>query len=165
MHQMPFFLNTGQHPWKGTDTRQEYRNEAAGQFAEQMKHIREDAAAALRQSSEHTKHNHDRHACPAHEYAQGDLVYLEATHLKTHRPSKRLDDKHFGPFRVVKKVGRSAYKLQLPPTWAAVHPVFNESYLTPYHTPSFPSQHEPPPPLPVDVQGEPEYDVEEVLDS
>jgi hypothetical protein len=36
-HQTPFFLNTGQHPWKGTDTRQEYHNEAAGQFAEWMK--------------------------------------------------------------------------------------------------------------------------------
>jgi transposase InsO family protein len=33
-HESPFFVNTGQHPWKRTDTRQEFRNEAAGQFAE-----------------------------------------------------------------------------------------------------------------------------------
>ena len=32
--QTPFFLNYGQHPWKGDDIRREARNESAGQFAE-----------------------------------------------------------------------------------------------------------------------------------
>jgi len=33
-HQTPFFLNYGQHPWKGDDVRREVRNESAGQFAD-----------------------------------------------------------------------------------------------------------------------------------
>jgi transposase InsO family protein len=31
--QTPFFLNYGQHPWKGTTKRPEPRNESAGEFA------------------------------------------------------------------------------------------------------------------------------------
>src|SRR5580698_1439513 len=57
--QTPFFLNYGQHPWKGDDVRREARNESAGQFAERMKHIREEANAALRQSAERMKTAYD----------------------------------------------------------------------------------------------------------
>ena len=161
--QTPFFLNYGQHPWKGDDVRREARNESAGQFAERMKHIREEANAALRQSAERMKTAYDKHARPSIEYAEGDKVYLEATNIKTHRPSKKLDDKRYGPFKIVKKVGKTAYKLQLPEHWPAVHPVFNECYLTLYHPPVYPNQQKPPPPPPVEIEGAIEYDVETVF--
>jgi hypothetical protein len=102
-----------------------------------MKRIRLDAEAALRQAAEKTKTTHDRRARPAQELKPGTKVYLEATNLKTDRPTKKFDDKRFGPFRVKQKVGAAAYELELPPTWPAIHPVFNESLLTPYRPPSF----------------------------
>jgi hypothetical protein len=108
---------------------------------------------------------YDKHARPSIEYAEGDKVYLEATNIKTHRPSKKLDDKRYGPFKIVKKVGKTAYELQLPEHWPAVHPVFNECYLTLYHPPVYPNQQKPPPPPPVEIEGATEYDVETVLDS
>ena len=163
--QTPFFLNSGQHPWKGDDTRQEIRTEAAVDFAKRLKSAREDAQAAMRYANEQTKASHDQHARPAVEYQPGDQVYLEATNLKTNRPSKKLDDKRFGPFKVEHKVGASAYKLVLPDNWPAIHPVFNESYLSPYRNPRFPNQRKPPPPLPIEVEGEREYEVEEIRDS
>src|SRR5204863_8839332 len=100
----PFFINYGQHPWKGQDTRREVRNESAGSFAENMTRIWLDAEAALRQAAERMKTAHDHHARPAHEYEKGELVYLEATNLKSDRPSKKLDDKRFGPFKVKRKL-------------------------------------------------------------
>jgi hypothetical protein len=132
--QTPFFLNYGQHPWTGEDTRREVRNESAAIFAERMKKTRQDAKAALEQAAERMKRSHDKHARPALEYTIGDKVYLESTNIKSHRPSRKLSDKRYGPFEVLKKIGESAYKLKLPETWPAIHPVFNESYLSPYQS-------------------------------
>jgi hypothetical protein len=101
-----------------------------------------------------------------HDNAPGDQVYLEATNLRTDRPTKKLDDKRFGPFKIKRKVGRAAYELHLPAGWPAVHPVFNESLLTPYRAPSFKSQQKPPPPPPIlDEQEQVEYEAEVIRDS
>ena len=59
-------------------------------------------------------------------------------------------------------VGRSAYKLALPPTWRTIHPVFNEVVLSPYTPPAYSSQQLPPPPPPVDVQNN-IYTVDKIL--
>ena len=58
-----------------------------------------------------------------------------------------------------------AYKLKLPESWKSLHPVFNESYLSPYRPSQFSQQAKPPPPPPIDIEGEPEYEVEEIHDS
>jgi hypothetical protein len=139
---------------------------AAADFTATMKKVHEETTAALRQSSEKAKHNHDKHARPPHEYAPGDQVYLEATNLRTDRPTKKLDDKRFGPFKVKRKVSRAAYELHLPTSWPAVHPVFNKSLLTQYRTPSFRTQQKPLPPPPIiDDNDEVEYVAEEIKDS
>jgi hypothetical protein len=44
---------------------------------------------------------------------------------------KKLDDKQFRPFKILEKFGASADKLELPGTWKAIHPVFNESVSSP----------------------------------
>ena len=80
--------------------------------------------------------------------------------------------KRFGPFPIVKKVGASAYQLKLPPSWSAIHPTQNESYLT-LHVGPFADNQKTPEPLPPEmVQGKEgedeerlEYEVEEILNS
>jgi len=42
---------------------------------------------------------------PTQEYSPGDKVYLEPTNIKTNCPSKKLDDKNFRPFKIIKKIG------------------------------------------------------------
>ena len=163
--QTPFFLNYGQHPWKGTDVRREARNPSAGQFADWMKKVREDAQAALRQSAERMKTAYDKHARPSIAYSKGEKVYLESTNLKTDRPSKKLDDKRFGPFEIIQKKGESSYELKLPEHWPAIHPIFNESYLSPFKKSRYRNQQKPPAPPPIEVEGEQEYNVEEIRDS
>ena len=90
---------------------------------------------------------------------------LEGTNIETTRPTRKLADKRYGPFAIIEKVGSSAYKLKLPPSWSQKHPVFNESLLTPYKSPAFTSQRTPAPPLPELVNDELEYEVEEIQDS
>ncbi|OCB88297.1 hypothetical protein A7U60_g4499 [Sanghuangporus baumii] len=78
---------------------------------------------------------------------------------------KKMDDKWFGSFEVVEKIGVSAYRLKLLKTWKKVYPVFNEILLKPAVQPSFESQKKPPPLLPVIIDEQKEYEVEEILDS
>ena len=87
------------------------------------------------------------------------------TYISSDRPTKKLDDKHYGPFTILSKHGESAFKLHLPPTWRAIYPVFNECVLSPFTPPEFPSQQKPPPPPPDLVKGLEEQEVKEILDS
>jgi hypothetical protein len=92
-------------------------------------------------------------------------VWLEGYNLSTNRPSKKLSDKRYGPFKIISKVGAAAYKLRLPRTWKSVWPVFNELLLSPYHHPHFATQQHAPPPPPDIVNEHEEYKVLEVMDS
>jgi len=70
-----------------------------------------------------------------------------------------------GPFKVLKVVGEGklACKLELP-AQMRVHPVFHVSLLEPYHENALPGRVQEPS-LPVEVEGELEYEVAEILDS
>jgi hypothetical protein len=95
-------------------------------------------------------------------YKEGDQVWLEGTNLKTLYPTAKLGPKRYGPFRVTKQLSEAVYRLEIPRQWK-VHNVFHTNLLTPYketelHGPNFTR---PPPDL---IDGEPEYEVEKILD-
>ena len=119
----------------------------------------------MTQAAEKAKSHYDLRRRSARSYKPNDLVWLEATNLKEVRPSKKLSAKRYGPFKILAKVGESAYQIELPDNWQLLHPVFNESLLTPYVKPAFPSQQKPLPPPPDVVGEELEYEVEKILDS
>ena len=94
----------------------------------------------------------------------GDQVYFKSEHIRTTRPSKKLAEKYLGPFEVIARPGRQSYTLRLPQHLRSIHPVFHVSQLEPHTTSTIPNQSEPPPP-PITVDGELEYEIAEVLDS
>ena len=51
------------------------------------------------------------------EFEVGSRVWLDGRNLKTYRPGKKLDHKKLGPFTILEKIGRSAYRLKLPKSW------------------------------------------------
>jgi len=65
---------------------------------------------------------------------EGGEVYLLTRNLRTTRPNKKLDFKKIGPFKVMKRIGKVNYKLQLPTEkrrGRKQHDVFHASLLEP----------------------------------
>jgi len=100
---------------------------------------------------------------PALKLEIGDEVWLLRRHVKTNRPSFKLDYKCLGKFQIIQKVSSHAYKLDLP-TLMKIHSVFHISLLEPASTDPLPGQIQPPP-LSVIIEDEPKWEVEEILDS
>jgi len=115
-------------------------------------------AAQLRQ-----KEYYDLHRKPDPNLQSGDMVWLLPRNIKTTRPSKKLDYKKIGPFKILARIGTSAYKLALPPSMA-IHNTFHISLLEPYQDNQFPSQIKEPH-APIQIEGEDEYELDEIMDS
>jgi Chromo (CHRromatin Organisation MOdifier) domain len=71
-----------------------------------------------------------------------------------------------GPFRILEAVGNGnlAFRLELSASMGRIHPVFHASLLEPYQKTSWAERLQEPPP-PIEVEGELEYEVREILDS
>ena len=90
----------------------------------------------MEKAAESMKRFYDKKHGNAILYKEGESVWLDGRNIKTFRPSKKLDQKKLGPFRILEKIGKGSYRLQLTKSWSRIHPVFNEVLLSPYHLPS-----------------------------
>ncbi|SJL19064.1 uncharacterized protein ARMOST_22671 [Armillaria ostoyae] len=162
----PFMILYGRNPRILPDSPRTPNSKvpAASDFSKAIAQIHKETETALDEAANRMKSQYDKHKHPAREYHAGDKVWLDATNLHLPRPKKKLDDKRVGPFLVLEKTGASAYKLKLPPHWK-IHPRFNEKLLTPFEPPAFANQEQPPPPPPDLIDGEEEWEIEEILDS
>lgn len=115
-------------------------NPLAEDFINALEITQAEVAAAMTQAAEIVRSSYDLWQQSVRPYKVGDLVWLEATNIKEVQPSKKLSAKHYGPFKILAKVGESAYRIELPKNWRLLHPMFNEALLTPYIKPVFPSQ-------------------------
>ncbi len=93
----------------------------------------------------------------------GDKVWLQAKKIKIHQQSAKLGPKQLGPFPIKKVVLHVDYQLDLPPT-LKVHDVFHVNHLSAYRGNEV-NRLMPPPPEPVTVDGEEQYEVDHIRDS
>lgn len=116
------------------------------------------AAMASAQALQEEQANRRRQAAPV--YKKDDWVWLNLRNVRTQRPSKKLDWLH-ARYRVVDVPSPFTVRLDVP---TGIHPVFHIELVRPAATDPFPSQlvdDVQPPPLLVD--GEEEYEVEQIL--
>src|SRR5882757_5079558 len=66
---------------------------------------------------------------------KGSKVWLEGTNITPFQPMKKLAEKQYGPFEILKLIRPSSYHLKIPTTWKGIHPIFNKVLLTPFHDP------------------------------
>lgn len=93
----------------------------------------------------------------------GDKVWLLRRNIKTTHPCDKLDYRRLGPFPISEQINPIAYRLYLPESMK-IHPVFHVSLLEPYKNVNIPRRRQVPP-LPMEVDNNEEFEVEEVLDS
>jgi hypothetical protein len=164
----PFVLDTGMQPRMGFEPRQPpSKLETVNEFKTRMATALEESKAALKKAKDDMARYYDRRRTPAPNYEKGDRVYLDSSDIHTTRPSHKLSHRYLGPFTILDRVGRNAYRLKLPPALSRLHPVFNVVKLMPAPIdpiPGRPTPNQPPPTL-VDDDGGEHYEVEEILDS
>ena len=88
----------------------------------------------------------------------GDQVLLSTLNINKHQQCRKLYPKYIGPFTIIRMIGDVAYTLDLPPT-VPIHPTFHVSLLKPY----YPGRTPRPPPVPLEIEGHTEYEVESIL--
>ena len=85
----------------------------------------EEVQAALDKVKDDMTHYYNQWCVSAPEYQRGDRMFLDASDIKTIRPSQKLAHKFLGPYTVLQRVARNTYKLELPRSMSWLHPVFN----------------------------------------
>ncbi len=159
----PFMLNFGQTPDDPTvaaiRSKHPGVNKFVGQWDVQLKRAKQCLLAA----QDRMRAAADKRRQPSPDFQPGDLVLLNIKFFRLQTGlCRKLAPRYVGPFKVLHAVGhKRAYKLELP-AHVRMHPVFHVSALKRYHI--FPGHYQPPP-LPVYVDGELEYEVDWIEDT
>ena len=161
---LPFQVNYEREPRMGFDIRKKRKNEKVEEFAREMKEKHEEVRAALVRSQKEIKRQADRSRKKAKEYRVGDKVLISTKDFSMElrkRATKKLMEKFIGPYIVKKIVSENAVELELLAV-LRIHPVVNMRRIVKYKK-QIEGQKKIPPP-PVEIAGEKEYKVEEILD-
>jgi hypothetical protein len=163
----PFFLDHG-YNMEPLDLLEEPRGNENGKTSRQradaivtkLKGALELAQAAMATAQQIQEDATNRHREPAVEHQVGDKVWLDMRHIRTDRPSKKLDNRN-AKYTVIEKIGSHAYRLDTP---AGIHNVFSTHLLRPAADDPFPSQkltdYQPPAVL---IDGHKEWIVEKIV--
>jgi len=160
----PFYAMYGYHPdftWDVEDDIPEGEAPAARRRAAAINAEREKLKERLQHAVDYQAKWYNKSHTPRH-FRVGDKVLLSSKNIRLSRPSKKLDFRFLGPFEITAARGTQAYRLDLPKTLGAIHPVFHVSLLEPYHARA--GETPPPPPPAVLVGDDEEYEVEAILD-
>ncbi|QRV88426.1 Retrotransposable element Tf2 protein [Ceratobasidium sp. AG-Ba] len=162
-NQTPFFACYGFRPRFSVGQQMDESVPHVDERANQLKLRMEELQSSVALANEKIKYYYNlKHHSPE-DIKVGDKVWLDAQNIKTECPVAKLSAKRIGPYKVVKKEGTHAFRLDLPHT-LLVHPVFHTSLVSLKREDPFgrePSQ----PPAEVTPDGEEEYEVERILDS
>jgi len=166
MQQPPFLLDMGRIPRMGFELRQDPSSlETVNEFTKRMEAATEKAKSAICKVQKDITRYYNRRRSPAPVFKPGDWVYLDASNIRTTRPSLKLSHRRLGPFEIERQVGPLAYRLKLPYGLRQLHPVFNVVKLSAAPNDPIPGRKPQALSPPIVVDGEPEWEVEEVLDS
>ena len=160
MGKTPFELNFGRHPWKGnlmvkTDIPQ------VEDFLSGLQRSWEQATKTMEEVQRNMKKQFNKKKRNPRGLKIGDHVWLENKNIHSNQPSKKLDNKRYRPFKILKDIGSGVFELELLEGWM-IHNVFNEDFLTQCVEPNFQGQYKNLAPLLVIINKEEEYEVEEV---
>jgi len=160
----PFFANKGYHPNISVYPERDMTSARARDYTVDLESLHQYLREEMANAQLRYQGPADAKRIPAPDFKVGDQVYVKAKYFRSTRPSKKLSEKNLGPYTIIAQVGSLSFTLRLPDSMRAVHPVFHVSQLEPAIPNTIPDRIQPPPP-PVEVDGEPEFEISEILDS
>lgn len=90
-------------------------------------------------------------------------MWLLCCNVTTTRPSSKSDIRRLDPFPIISQIGSLSYRLELPPSMH-IHTVLHVSLLNPHVANTFPGRVVEVP-LSIHADGQPEFEVDYILDS
>ena len=130
----PFFLNTGQHPFMPSQPTHHLKDvPVATNMFKSVEQAIQEAKLHLQKAQQHQAHGANRKRRPCG-FKLGDQVLLDTRYLNTASsgPSRKLQPRYIGPFKIERVVSPVAFRLALPREMR-VNPVFHSSLLKPFH--------------------------------
>jgi hypothetical protein len=132
----------------------------ANNMADTLQEIWEETSTALRLAKERMTGREPGEVLE--EFEIGEKVWLNSCNLQLKTNSPKLTDRRLGPFKIVEKLSDRAYCLQLPDN-LKIHNMFYVGLLSKVREDEArPILREP---GPLEIEGEEEYEVEEIVDS
>ena len=166
----PFFANTGWDPRITTDFNPPARGDVddarAYGLASKMTEIHEFARTSKIDAQQRYQNQADKKRTTAPRFRPGDLVWFLSKKTRSVRPSRKLDHKREGRFKIMEDPNLKspyAYRVDFPAD-IKLDPVRYISELEPAANDPYPGQVVLPPP-PVEIDLEEEWEVEEGLDA
>ncbi len=149
-------------PWSGEPTNVPSVND----WIQRSEETWDQAHQHLRQTVRRQQTQADRHRRQNPEYQAGQWVWLSTRDLRLRLPCRKLSPRYVGPYQIRRQITPVSFELTLPNHFC-VSPTFHVSLLKPADGPEEGSE-EPPEeegPLPVSMEGEEIYQVQDLLDS
>ena len=160
----PFYANKGYHPNLSIHSDRDLASSRARDFAVNLEELHQMLKDEIAEAQKRYQVSADRHRIPAPTFSVGQKAFVKAQFFRTTRPSKKLSEKFLGPFEIIAQAGTRSFTLRLPDTFRSVHPVFHISMLEPSIPNVVPNRIQDPP-VPVEIDGESEYEIAQILDS
>ena len=159
----PFEVEYGYLPHFNIPVGRRSGNQSVEERLEVLREVRKDAGAALHLAKRRMAEGAEG---KLPKFTVGDLVWLSGEDIDLKLSSEKLGDRQLGPFEIIQKIGRVNYKLDLPLSLSRIHPVFHASKLYPWNGNEVNGERpEGPGPVELEEEDEPEYEVEDILDS
>jgi len=160
----PFFANKGYHPNLSVYPERDIASSRARDFVIDLDELQSTLKEEIANAQEKYKTSADTRRQRPPDFQAGQSVFVKSQYFRTTRPLKKLSEKYLGPYEIIAQPSPQSFTLRLPDTMRAVHPVFHVSMLE-LATPNTFQQRSKPPPAPVIIDGEPEYEISKIVDS
>src|SRR5277367_4646031 len=158
----PFFANKGYHPNLSVHPERDLTSARAQEFTVDLEQLHQQLWENILAAQQRYQISADSRRIPAPDFKIGNWVYIKAKFFRTTRPSRKLSEKNVGPYEIIAQPGTHSFTVRLPESMRAVHPVYHVSMLELASTSSIPNRTQPPAP-PVIIDGEPEFEISEIL--
>jgi len=159
-----FFTNKGYHPNLAVYPERDIASSRARDFIIDLDELQSILKEEITNAQRQYKPSADSHRQQPPDFQAGQSVFVKSQYFCTTRPSKKLSEKYLGLYEIITQLSPQSFTLRLLDTMRAVHPMCHVSMLEPA-TPNTFQQRSEPPPAPVIIDGEPEYEISKIVDS